>query len=92
MNFYLKNDINEIFVKSSKNLKLLAGKKVLVAGAKGFLGRYFNEIIKEFNKKNDIKISLTCVDNFTSSNFETNAIEFEHYIFRLVIFIRIPFF
>ena len=77
MNFYLKNDINEIFVKSSKNLKLLAGKKVLLAGAKGFLGRYFNEIIKEFNKKNDIKISLTCVDNFTSSNFETNAIEIQ---------------
>ncbi len=73
MNFYLKKDIEEILEKSSEQLKILRGKKVLLAGAKGFLGRYFNEIISRYNIENDIKISLTSIDNFISSNFIVNT-------------------
>ena len=70
INFYLNEDIEEILKKSLKQLKVLEGKKVLLAGAKGFLGRYFSEIIRKYNIENDTKISLTSIDNFISSKFK----------------------
>ncbi len=70
MNFFLKKDIDEILNRSQKQLYILKGKKVLLAGAKGFLGRYFNETIKESNKIYDLNIKLTTVDNFISSNIK----------------------
>ena len=70
MNFYLNEDIEEILKKSLEQLKVLEGKKVLLAGAKGFLGRYFSEIIRKYNIENDTKILLTSIDNFISSKFK----------------------
>ncbi len=72
MNFFLERDIIEILERSSLQLKILSGQRILLAGARGFLGRYFNEIIKEFNNNNDNKISLTSIDNFISSNLRTD--------------------
>ena len=78
MNFFIEEDINEILNRSQKQLQNLQGKNILLAGAKGFLGRYFNEVIKEFNKKNNIKIFLTTIDNFISSNFEIDNINHDN--------------
>lgn len=70
MNFFLKTDIEEILNRSQKQLDTLKNKKVLLAGSKGFLGRYFNETIKEFNKNYNLNIKLTTIDNFISSNIK----------------------
>lgn len=68
MKFFLKKDIEEILERSQKQLDILNGKKILLAGSKGFLGRYFNEIIIATNKINKSNISITAIDNFISSS------------------------
>ncbi len=68
MNYFVKTDINEILNSLSDELHHLINRKVLLAGGNGFLGRYFIEIINEFNLLNKDKIILTSVDNYISSS------------------------
>ena len=68
MNYFVKTDINEILNSLSDELHHLINRKVLLAGGNGFLGRYFIEIINEFNLNNKDKIILTSVDNYISSS------------------------
>ncbi len=67
MNFFLQSDIEEIIQLAYPELKYLASQRVLLAGGKGFLGRYFTEIIRQFNKTANDKIHLVSVDNFAFS-------------------------
>ncbi len=68
MNYFVKNDIDEILNSLSTELIYLSNKKLLLAGGNGFLGRYFIEVINEFNTINKNKIILTSIDNYISSN------------------------
>ena len=44
-----KNDIENI-VRNTKNIKFFNGKRIIITGGNGFLGKYFVEIFKEYNK------------------------------------------
>mgnify|MGYP001162803341 CR=1 FL=1 len=68
MNLFLQNDIDEILNLASRELNSLRDKKILLAGGKGFLGRYFSEVIHQYNKLHERKINLILIDNFSSSN------------------------
>ena len=48
--YYLDDDINEIVQNLKKYHKKLSGKKFLITGANGFLGKYFIKTIIEINK------------------------------------------
>ena len=73
MNLFLQNDIDEILKLASKELNLLRDKKIILAGGKGFLGRYFSEVIHQHNKLHERKINLILIDNFSSSNNDLDA-------------------
>jgi len=58
-------DINYILEKSSEELQILAGKKLLLTGAGGFLGYYFIKAILAWNDNNPKKsIQLTALSTF----------------------------
>ena len=73
MNLFLQNDIDEILNLASRELNSLRDKKILLAGGKGFLGRYFSEVIHQYNKLHERKINLILIDNFSSSNDDLDA-------------------
>lgn len=60
-------DITAILSGLERELKALGGSKIFLAGAAGFLGRYFMSVISEFNKFHDNKITVHGADNFVSS-------------------------
>ena len=77
MNFLLREDINNIVKNTNKISNRLEGKKILITGGSGFLGKYFVEIFKEYNKKlkNPIKVTVydkvfKNIDLFKSSNIK----------------------
>ena len=50
MGFLLKSDIDEICTRLSREVVMaFAGKRVLITGARGFLGRYLTEVLLELN-------------------------------------------
>ena len=50
MSFFLEKDIDKI-IKNTKNIsKYFSGKNILITGGNGFLGKYFVEVFKEYNK------------------------------------------
>ena len=60
MSFFLKKDIDAI-IKYTKNISnYFSGKKILITGGNGFLGKYFVEVFKEYNKylKKPIKVFI----------------------------------
>ena len=60
MIFFLKKDIDTI-IKNTKNISsYFSGKKILITGGNGFLGKYFVEVFKEYNKylKKPIKVFI----------------------------------
>ena len=60
-----KKDLNYILKKSSEELQILAGKKLLLTGAGGFLGYYFIKSILAWNDNNSKKsIQLTSLSTF----------------------------
>ena len=70
MSFFIDSDIENVITQTSSELNYLIGKRVLISGGSGFLGRYFNEVISKFNSENKLKIDLVSVDNFSSSLVE----------------------
>ena len=67
MNSYLDSDLKNILVRLSDVSNELSGKTVVLAGAKGFLGRYFIEIFKKMNEDNLTPVKVIGIDNFVSS-------------------------
>ncbi len=67
-NFYLDQDIQEICERLEPIRDDLAGKTLVLAGARGFLGRYF---VAVFKKLNESYLSTPCkmilIDNFITS-------------------------
>ncbi len=51
MEQFLPSDIVEITERLKDDAHLLAGKTVLLTGARGFLGRYFMEVFVRFNQE-----------------------------------------
>ena len=60
--FYLQSDIKEIFNNLKHLKKNLSGKKFLISGANGFLGKYFIRSLIEINKTLSKKIKILAID------------------------------
>lgn len=67
MTSFLENDLKNIYSRVKNEVLQLEGKTVVLAGAKGFLGRYFIEISKLINKNLNQPLNLIGIDNFISS-------------------------
>ncbi len=50
MTFFLETDIKNIVKNTNEIAKKFNGKKILITGGGGFLGKYFVEVFKEYNK------------------------------------------
>jgi len=67
-NFHHKSDINEIVKNLGDISNDLNGKTIMITGGRGFLGRYFSEIIIYLNKNFLVKpCKLIILDNFITS-------------------------
>ena len=60
--YYLLSDIKEIVNNLKKYHRNFFGKKFLITGANGFLGKYFIKVILEINKKTKNKIKILAID------------------------------
>jgi UDP-glucuronate decarboxylase len=60
--YYLQSDIAEITKNLEKHLKNFSGKKFLISGANGFLGKYFIKTLINLNKKLKKKASIVAID------------------------------
>ena len=63
MSFFLKKDIETIIKNTSKISKFFNGKKILITGGNGFLGKYFVEVFKEYNKYLKTPVNVIIYDN-----------------------------
>ncbi len=61
--FYLNNDINNILTDSEDIINFFSGKKILITGGRGFLGKYFTEVFYRINKFIEKTIYLIVLDN-----------------------------
>lgn len=78
MNNLLDDDIHTIFLNTKRIAKSLEGKSILITGGNGFLGKYFVEIFRKYNKFLNKKIELIVYDNNLKKNFyeKKNKIKF----------------
>ena len=60
--YYLDSDINEISNNLKNYLKYFSGKKFLISGANGFLGKYFIKTLVTLNKSLKKKIKIVAID------------------------------
>lgn len=71
-----KSDLTDILSRLSPELNSLSGRKIFLAGAAGFLGRYLIHVFSEFNKRMNSQIEVIGVDNLVSSgDFGRNMLE-----------------
>lgn len=68
MNYFIDEDIKEIVTRISSSLAKLEGKKILITGAGGFLGRYFVAVLKNYNLESKVPISIVALDNHVTSS------------------------
>ena len=61
--FYLNSDINKILNESKDILNFYSGKKILITGGRGFLGRYFTEVFYRLNTFIEKPVDLIVLDN-----------------------------
>lgn len=66
-NAYLPSDIEAIVSRLADVVPCFVGKTVVIAGAKGFLGRYFIEVFKKMNESCSPPVTVVGLDNFVSS-------------------------
>ena len=77
--FLLDSDVREAVADLGDVAQDFAGKTVLLAGGRGFLGRYFVSIFVELNKRLDKPIELVVVDNLiTSGTAGADAVDHPH--------------
>jgi UDP-glucuronate decarboxylase len=69
--FVLQTDINLIVSRLGSKLKAFSGKRTLVTGGRGFLGRYFSSIFASYNEQLKLEgmepCELVILDNFITS-------------------------
>ena len=66
--FFLSSDIEEIVDRLGETAKQLAGKRVMLAGGRGFLGRYFTQIFAGLNEHVlPEPVEVVVLDNLISS-------------------------
>ncbi len=69
--FLLQTDIQEIINRLRNDAHHFAGKRILLTGGRGFLGRYFMEIFKGLNEQIlENPLSLVVLDNLITSGKE----------------------
>ena len=67
MELILNSDIDEILNRNIASLNKMQGKKILITGAAGFLGRYFMKVFEEYNKIANNSIKIVALDNHITS-------------------------
>jgi UDP-glucuronate decarboxylase len=73
--FFIQSDLDEIVERIRGDAQKLAGKTVLLTGARGFLGRYFMEIFTRLNSNVLSKpIQLIALDNLITAGAEGAAV------------------
>ncbi len=60
--FYLNSDIKEICENLKRYEKIISGKKFLISGANGFLGKYFIKTLLTMNQKLPKKVKILAID------------------------------
>ena len=82
-NFLLKSDIDEICERVANLAETFSGKKILLTGARGFLGRYFVEIFAHLNQTIlDKPAEIIALDNLiTAGKQGTNIPELPNVTF-----------
>lgn len=66
--YFLASDIKEIAERISDLNTLFSGKRILMSGGNGFLGRYFRAVFQYLNQHVlEEKCNLVLLDNFTTS-------------------------
>ena len=69
--FLLKSDIDEICQRLAIQAQDFSGKTILLTGCRGFLGRYFMEILSHLNESVlDKPVSVVALDNLITSGKE----------------------
>jgi len=68
LKYFIDEDITEIVTRLSSSLSKLEGKKILITGAGGFLGRYFVAVLKSYNFSAKKPVSIVALDNHVTSN------------------------
>ena len=68
MNYLLNQDIEIIYLNTKNIAKKLEGSTILITGGNGFLGKYFLEIFKRYNKVFKRKLEVVVYDNTFKKN------------------------
>lgn len=72
MGFLLQSDIKEISDSLGEDVHMFSGKRILITGGRGFLGRYFTEVLTYINKHplhdNGMELcEIILLDNFITA-------------------------
>jgi UDP-glucuronate decarboxylase len=68
MGFLLDSDIEEICIRLGPLATAFAGKRILITGARGFLGRYFSDVFLRLNAvRLDTPCEVIAIDNLVTS-------------------------
>ncbi len=62
MTFFLEEDIKNIVKNTNKIINNFNGKKILITGGGGFLGKYFVEVFNEYNKTLNKPVQVNVYD------------------------------
>ena len=74
-NFLLETDIKQIVENLNDVSHNFSGKRILLTGGRGFLGRYFMEIFNQINnKKHEEKMKVIVLDNLITAGKEGSEI------------------
>jgi UDP-glucuronate decarboxylase len=68
MGFLLTSDIEEICARLGAQARVFAGKRILITGARGFLGRYFTDVFLKLNASGlDRPCEVIAIDNLVTA-------------------------
>ncbi len=73
MSFFLNKDINKIVKNTSNIINNFNNKRVLITGGGGFLGKYFIEVFKEYNKILSKPMQVIAYDKVFDKNLKNKS-------------------
>ena len=77
MKHFIDTDIDKIIKNSDNFISYFAGKKILLTGGNGFLGKYFVEVFRRYNELLKKPIKLTVFDKNIDKNKKIKNFEFK---------------